>query len=125
MILFIRSILYVLAHPFDVVHYTVVRRYADAQKHFIGELYEGNGRTAKMIGMTCDNLPLQITNIDSALCWRRDFLAPMEADTIRVGGQTPKDNAHVLEYVALRRFCPFRMVILNRFVEHILESDYV
>lgn len=51
MILFIKSLWYFARHPFDVVQLTVVRRYADAQGHYIGELYDDNGRSARMIGV--------------------------------------------------------------------------
>lgn len=126
MITLVKALVYVLFHPFEIVHFTIVRRYADAQKHFIGELYEGNGRDAKMIGVTCDNLPIEAKpNVHYSLCWRQDFLAPLAPDTIRFGAQEPANNEQVRKYIAMRRFCILRFTILNRFVEHILESDYV
>lgn len=107
----------------------MVRRYADAQKNFIGELYDGAGRDAKMIGATCDNWPM---NADvkglpgmPSLCWKKEFLAPLPANTLRVGALKPEDNKTVQDYIACRRFSPIRITVLNRFVEHILESDYV
>jgi hypothetical protein len=124
MLSFLRAIVYVACHPFDVFSVTVVRRYVDAQGHYIGELYEGNSREARMIGASCDNLSLQA---DSAtygvipnLCYRRTFLEPMPLYTLRVGAMLPKDNAMVQAYVSARRWLPLRVTVLNRFVEHVL-----
>lgn len=103
----------------------MVRRYADAQKHFVGELYVGQGPTAKMIGMSCDNLPLNVKpGTAGVVRWGHSFLDPMEPNTILVGGQEPADYAKVTEFFSVRRFNPKRVDVLNRFVEHILESDY-
>ncbi len=103
---------------------TIVRRYVDAQKHFIGELYEGEGRTARMIGMSCDSLPFTIEHAQpSALQCFCEFTAPMKANRIRVGGQEPTDNAHVWKHVARWRFCIVRITVLNRFIERVMESD--
>ncbi len=124
---FIRAIGYTLMHPFDTFNVTVVRRYVDAQANFIGELYEGDGRDARMIGASCDNWPL---NADTAalpsqpsVCWRKSFLEPLPANTLRVGAIEPQDNARVQEYVALRRWLPLRVTVLNRFIETILEGN--
>lgn len=129
MISFLKALWYVAFHPFDPVYFTVVRRYADAQKNFIGELYEGNGRDAKMIGASCDNWPLNadVSGLPGRpkLCWKKDFLAPLPANTLRVGAMEPKDNKTVQSYIASRQLSPIRITVLNRFVEHILESDYV
>lgn len=126
MLSLLRAIGYLLLHPYDTVTLTVVRRYVDAQGHFIGELYEGTGRSARMVGMTCDNLPLEVVSkTPIRLCWKQDFLAPLPANTVRVGGQEPQENAGVRAFIALRRFCPQRIAVLNRFVEHVLESDHV
>jgi len=125
LILFLKALLYILAHPFEPVHYTIVRRYADAQKHFIGELYEGDGRYARMIGMSCDSLSLEVApNKPGHVQWGVSFLDPMLPDTIRAGGATPDEQVYTREYVSLRRFSPVRITVLNRFVEHILASDY-
>lgn len=129
MIAFVKALWYAAWHPFDPVHFTVVRRYVDAQGHFIGELYEGDGRDARMIGASCDNWPF---NADvsplpghPSLCWRKDFLAPLPVNTLRVGAMEPRDNEAVQSYVASRQLCPIRITILNRFVEHVLEADHV
>lgn len=129
MISFIKALIYVAFHPYDVLYLTVVRRYADAQKNFIGELYEGLDRNAKMIGVSCDSWPLNADhaplNANPRVCWKEEFLAPLPPNTLRVGAMEPKDNKAVQDYVAMRRFCPIRVTVLNRFVEYILESDHV
>lgn len=126
MIAFLNALVYVVFHPSEVLYVTVVRRYADAQKRFIGELYVGEGRTAKMIGASCDNLPLEVKpKTPGVVRWGPSFLDPMEPNTVLVGAMEPKDNASIHAYFALRRFCVKRVDVLNRFVEHILESDYV
>lgn len=115
---------YTLLHPFDTFNITVVRRYIDAQGRYIGELYEGDGRDARMIGASCDNMPLNVEGwrlpLDAALCSRYSFLDAMPVNTIRVGAMEPQDNAAVQEYVALRRWLPLRVSILNRFVERVM-----
>lgn len=113
-------------HPFDITHLTIVRRYADAQGHYIGELYEGNGRNALMIGASCDNFPLdQDTRPEMAnpkICWRHSFLEPLPENTVRVGSFEPQLNGFVQRYMARRRFCITRLLVLNRFVEHVMEA---
>lgn len=123
---FIRAACFAVFHPYETVYITVVRRYADAKKHFIGELYVGEGRTAKMIGMSCDNLPLKVEGkTNGRIRWGQDFTADMAPSTICVGGIEPRDQAAVHDFFSLRRFCLHRVSILNRFVERVLESDYV
>lgn len=121
---FLQAIWYTAMHPFDTFNVTVVRRYVDAQGHFIGELYDGDGRNARMIGYACDNWPL---NADTAalpmhprVCYAKSFLDPLPKNTLRVGAMEPSDNADVQAYVAMRRWCPLRITVLNRFVEHVL-----
>ncbi len=126
MISFLRALWFYLADPFQVVLITVVRRYADAQKHFIGELYVGEGRTAQMVGMSCDNLPLKVEPKTAGIVrWGQSFLDPMGPNTILVGGLEPADQRTVREYFALRRFCLKRVTVLNRFIEAVLEKDHV
>jgi hypothetical protein len=121
---FVKALAHSAWHPFDILHLTIVRRYADAQGNYIGELYEGDGRGAKMIGASCDNWPL---NADVAplpamprVCWKKEFPEPLPKNTLRVGAMEPQDNARVQAYVALRRFCVIRITVMNRFVEHVL-----
>ena len=123
MIAFLRAIAYAVFHQNKVIYLAVVRRYVDAQKNFIGELYE-NG---KMIGASCDNFPF---NADikplpgkPRLCWGQDFLASLPPYTIRIGSFDPKDNDAVRKRMSDRRFCTFRIEFRNAFVEHVLESD--
>jgi hypothetical protein len=104
---------------------TVVRRYADAQGNYIGELYE-NGR---MIGASCDSWPLDADTrpmpMHPKICWSKSFLDPLPKNTLRIGSFDPTDNADVQAYVAKRRFLPLRVVVLNRFVEHVLDRKTI
>jgi hypothetical protein len=124
MLTFIKSLVYVVCHPFDTFDVTVVRRYVDAQGHFIGELYEGHSRDAHMIGASCDNWPLAADVMPLAsnprVCYAKSFLEPLPPNTLRVGAMEPQDNARVQAYVAVRRWLPLRVTVLNRFVEHVL-----
>ena len=127
MLSFLKAAWYFLAHPFDVTYLTIVRRYVDAQGHYIGELYDGNARDAKMIGASCDNWPLDADTMplhDSpTICWRKSFLEPMPANTLRVGAMEPADNAKVQAYMAERRYGIVRVTVLNRFVENAMRAE--
>lgn len=129
MLSFIKAILYFIRHPFSTLELTIVRRYADAQGHYIGELYKGKDRDAHMIGASCDNWPLNANThalLDKpSLCWRYSFLDPLPGNTLRVGSFDPKDNARVQTYIAMHRFNRVNIVVLNRFVEHVLEGTNV
>lgn len=126
MISFLKAVCYAAFHPYETVYITVVRRYADAKKHFIGELYVGEGRTAKMIGMSCDNLPLKVEGKTAGhIRWGRDFTESIGPNTILAGGIEPRDQAAVHDFFSLRRFCLHRVSVLNRFVEHVLENENV
>lgn len=125
----LKAIIYALFHPQDPVYLTVVRRYVDAKKCFIGELYLGEGRAATMIGMSCDTLPFNVGDgtgltIRVRLEFHEDFLAPMSPGGLRVGGIEPSTNDAVRQIVSLRRYCPIRVQVLNRFIEHVLEKDH-
>lgn len=129
MIAIFKAFIHALSHR-EIEHLTLVRRYVDAQKNFIGELYVGEGRTAKMIGMSCDNLPFRIGDGVAAVVacvveFDKDFSVQMPANVIRVGGKGPEDHASVVAYMSLRRYCKRKITILNRFVEHVLEADHV
>lgn len=120
MMALIRALFYALIH-LEPIELTIVRRYVDAQKHFIGELYVDG----KMIGASCDNLAFNGAILQAPkLCWRYDFTEPMPRNTIRIGGTEPGNHAAAREYIALRRFCTKRYAILNRFVEHVMEKDF-
>lgn len=117
----IRALFYALLHR-GAVNLTIVRRYADAKGHFIGELYLGN----KMIGMSCDSLPLDVLDASGAILEPlTDFTEPMCASVVRIGGMTPEETAGVRADMALRRYCRIRWAILNRFIEHIMEVENV
>ncbi len=119
LVAFWHSVLY-----YRIIHLTIVRRYVDAQSNFIGELYMGNGRDAKMIGMSCDSFPFNNEGaVRGQIDFKHDFTEPMGANVIRVGGQEPAENATVRSAIALVRYCPMTITILNRFVEHVLEKD--
>lgn len=126
MLSLLRALWFTAMHPFEMFHLTVVRRYADAQGNYIGELYEGDGPTARMIGASCDNWPLDADvspiPMHPKVCWVKSFLDPLPRNTLRVGAMEPQDNEDVQAYVARRRFLPFRVTVCNRFVEHILEK---
>ena len=120
MLTFLKSIAYFVCHPFDTLNVTIVRRYADAQGHFIGELYQDN----RMIGYSCDNWPLNADTtplpMHPRVCWRKSFLDPLPVNTMRVGAMEPENNARVQEYVAVRRWLPLRVTVHNRFIQHVL-----
>lgn len=128
----IKAFFYAVHNP-DTVYITIVRRYADAQKRFIGELYLGTERNAQLLGASCDNLPFNVgldyegirAPVRCALEFKYDFLAPLPENTIRVGGWKPEENELVRQEISKRRYCRVKVFILNRFVEHILESDHV
>lgn len=128
MISYIKALYYALFHR-ETLRLTIVRRYVDAQGHYIGELYVGEGREAKMIGMACDNLPFdaETKKIYSLvnLCYSYSFLDRLPPQTIRVGGTEPKDHSATQEYMKLRRYCKIRVTVLNRFVEYVLEKQHV
>lgn len=129
MILKLKALWFMLTHRKAVVSFVVVRRYVDAQKNFIGELYmTDDDKPGTMIGMSCDNLPFNVGAeagaVKATFCWRKDFLEPMDPSTIRVGSLVPSENDAVRQLVSLRRYCKMRMTIVNRFVEHVLEDKY-
>lgn len=127
MLSLVKAIAYFICHPFDVVTLTIVRRYVDAQGHYIGELYEGDKHEAKMIGVSCDNWPLNVgeTGLIGAytLCYSLSFLDPMPANTIRVGSLEPTDNATIRAYISKKRFCHKTIIVRNRFIEYVLQGN--
>jgi hypothetical protein len=113
------------------VHLAIVRRYADANHSFIGELYmygafAGVG-SYRMIGVSLDSLPLELGSLSlgdepDTLDLAHDFLAPMPPNTLRVGAAEPADNDAVRKQIAALPRRNIRLVIQNRFIEHVLES---
>ncbi len=110
---------------FSAVRFAIVRRYTDANGHYIGELYlelpDSHGY--RMIGVSLDSLPLAYTGgkhwkLDTA----NDFLAPMPKNTVRVGAVDPDGNDYTRSYVASLPKWDMSLMIQNRFIEYILES---
>lgn len=122
---FLKSLAYFITHPFDTFNVTIVRRYVDAQGHYIGELYQDS----RMIGASCDNWPLNADTSPIAMhprvCWRKSFLDPLPPNTLRVGAFEPYLNGIVQEYVSVRRWLPLRVTVQNRFIETVLEGRNV
>lgn len=116
----------------EPIRLAIVRRYVDANKHFVGELYlygsfAGVG-AYRMIGASLDSLPLDITaytlyDDPDALDLQHDFLVPLGPNTIRVGALEPADNAKVLAMVRKMPRRRIRFVVQNRFIEHILQGS--
>lgn len=104
----------------------IVRRYADANGSFVGELYLlgtfAGVLQYSMIGVSLDTLPFEARTPDSFdLDVERDFLAPMPEGCVRVGAQDPRDNDAVRSHVArLARAGGIALQVQNRFVEHVM-----
>jgi len=118
------------------VRLAIVRRYADANGNYVGELYiEGTfaGVSAyKMIGVSLDNMPLETPTISLdatrfELDTQHDFLAsmPLNRNVVRVGAIDPKDNDSVRRMVASLPRRHMSLIIQNRFIEHVLEKKTI
>jgi len=114
----------------SLVHLAIVRRYRDANGHYVGELYKYDTFAGvgcySMIGCSLDAFPLELGSLSlgdepSALDLRHDFLAPMAANTLRVGAATPEDNERIKRTIARIPRKNIRLVIQNKFIEHVLE----
>lgn len=116
------------------VRLTLVRRYADANGHYVGELYKydtfaGVG-SYRMIGCSLDAFPLALGSLSlfdepDALDIEHDFLAPMLPNTFRVGAIEPQDNESVRQMIGELPRWNIRIVIQNKFIEHVLEGKKV
>ena len=112
------------------VHLAIVRRYRDANDHYVGELYmygtfAGVG-SYRMVGCSLDSFPLELGSLSlgdepGALDLLHDFLAPMSPNTFRVGAPDPKDNESVRRMVGRLPRRNIRLVVQNKFIEHVLE----
>jgi hypothetical protein len=112
------------------VHLAIVRRYADANGSFVGELYKydtfaGIG-SYRLVGCSLDTLPfdlgyLSLADEPGTLDLEHDFLAPIAANTLRVGAAEPENNENVREMIGELPHRNIRLIIQNRFVEHIME----
>ena len=114
----------------EIVHLAVVRRYVDANGSYVGELYMAGTfagvSTYRLVGCSLDSLPLDLTSLCLAdepgtLDTLHDFLEPMTTNTLRVGAITPADNENVRRMIARLPRRNIRLVIQNRFIEHIME----
>jgi hypothetical protein len=109
----------------------IVRRYQDANHNFVGELYRydtfaGIG-AYRLVGCSLDSLAVDLTALSLAdeprtLDLAHDFLEPMPANTLRVGAATPIDNDTVRLMIRDIPRRNIRLVIQNRFIEHVLEA---
>lgn len=110
------------------VRLAIVRRYADANGSYVGELYleqEHKGiRSYNMIGASLDTLPLDWKDapewVTFGLDTRNDFLVPPTVAMVRVGALDPKDNDRVHKMVAKLPRRNMTLVIQNRFIERVL-----
>lgn len=104
----------------------IVRRYADANGSFVGELYLLGTFAGvlgyQMIGVSLDTLPFDVREAASFdLDTEHDFLVPMPGGCVRVGAQDPRDNDAVRAHVArLAREGSIALQVSNRFVEHVM-----
>ena len=116
------------------IHLAIVRRYADANGSFVGELYKydtfaGVG-AYRLVGCSLDTLPLELGSLSlgdepGTLDLLHDFLAPMGSNTLRVGAAEPKDNENVRRMIGKLPRRNIRLVIQNRFVEHVMEKKTI
>ncbi len=116
------------------VHLVIVRRYADANGHYVGELYMqgvfAGVSSYRLVGCSLDSFPLELGALSladepTALDLLHDFLAPMLSNTLRVGATAPEENEKVLQTIARIPRRNIRLVIQNRFIEFILEGRHV
>lgn len=104
----------------------IVRRYADANGSFVGELYLlgtfAGVLQYNMIGVSLDTLPFNVNEVMRFdLDVVNDFLHPMPEGCVRVGAQDPRDNDAVRATVArLAREGSIALQVQNRFVEHVM-----
>lgn len=110
----------------------IVRRYADANGRYVGELYmygtfAGIG-AYKLVGCSLDSLALDLTALSLAdepkcLDLAHDFLAPMPDNCLRVGASEPEDNDRVRAMIARIPRKNIRLIIQNRFIEHVMQKS--
>jgi hypothetical protein len=110
----------------------IVRRYADANGHFVGELYRydtfaGIG-TYRLVGVSLDSLAFDLTALSlldepKTLDLAHDFLAVMPPNTLRVGAATPADNDNVRKMIGKLSRRNIRLTIQNRFIERVMERQ--
>lgn len=107
----------------------IVRRYADANGSYVGELYLLGTFAGvlgyQMIGVSLDTLPFTVREVTAFnLDIQHDFLAPMPEGCVRVGAQDPRDNDAVRANVArLAGEGRIALQVQNRFVEHVMSRN--
>lgn len=107
----------------------IVRRYADANGSFVGELYLlgtfAGVLQYSMIGVSLDTLPFAAREVGTFdLDVENDFLHPMPEGCVRVGAQDPRDNDAVRANIArLAREGRIVLTVQNRFVEHVMSKN--
>src|SRR5579872_1458226 len=118
------------------VNLCIVRKYQDANGYNVGELDleqtikrkhdELQGYT--MIGVSLDSFSLDLLGLydgaSDSLDTDNDFWAPMPPNTTRVGALEPKDNDQVRRMIAKLPKRAMRVVVQNRFIEHVLDSKH-
>src|ERR1019366_8497935 len=101
----------------------IVRRYADANGYYVGELYKmdtfADVAAYRLIGASLDSLALDLTELSlhdepGTLDLLNDFLAPLMPNTLRVGALEPKDNEGVKRAIGRIPRRNIRIVIQNR-----------
>jgi hypothetical protein len=119
----------------EPVRLAIVRRYADANGSFVGELYlysrivrkheAGTFAEFVMVGASLDTLPFDAQSETDVfgLDTRSDFLEPMPPMTVRVGAHEPRDNEAVREMVRALPRRRMTLIIQNRFIERVLGKD--
>lgn len=114
-------------HP-RPVRLAIVRRYADANGHYVGELYElsaiGGVSAYRQIGVSLDSLGYDVANAKASdFDYANDFLAPMLWSCIRIGALDPGENDRTRHYVATLPKGDMQIIIQNRFIEHVLQPQ--
>lgn len=115
-----------LFKPRKIWSMAIVRRYADANGAFVGELYLlgsfAGSLQYSMIGVSLDTLPFIVREVTAFnLDIQHDFLAPMPEECVRVGALDPRDNDAVRVNVArLAKTGAIALQIQNRFIEHVM-----
>lgn len=113
-----------------ITHLAIVRRYADADGSYVGELYRydtfGGIGSYRLVGCSLDSLKFDLTALSLAdepqcLDLKNDFLAPMPVNTVRIGAAEPKDNDAVRQMISSIPRRNIRIVIQNKFIEHVLQ----
>jgi hypothetical protein len=109
------------------VRLAIVRRYADANGSYVGELYMDNGKGSYgMVGASLDTLPLDWEDGHDwtafQLDTKNDFLAIPTPNMVRVGAMDPRDNDRVRAMVAALPRRGMTLAVQNRFMTDLRPS---